>query len=364
MSIHISAKMRKKAYQGFFIITIISLAGVPTFFKLIFNSGQSIAVVDGMTISPQEYQAAIMKRERQLSMIRSQLSKEGQISDEMLNALGVNTNSREAALDELVTEKLIDSVVQKLHIKLHGDYIAQTLRNPQVAYQLIGDTVPFEVFDMQRGGIALDRLKMFLQRQGKTIESFDAMLESKLQRALVLNLIKDAAVTSSAELQAAQMQKHASKSFTITTAAYAKFAKGEGKDQAEKRAAELIASSDAELIKKELLAGNLKVTTITLKPGKDLDKQAEQLKKDGISVERLGRMFHKGQSFVGSTATIAYKVELYDVGSVAQDGAQKERHAAQAALEAENANQLAYDFIASLREHAKIVMNRSLLKGM
>lgn len=225
MSIQFSAKLRRKTYQGFFILTVLSLAGIPTFFKLFFDQGQSIAVVDGVAIAPREYQDEVMRKEQQLAMIRNRLAAMniGSASDEMLRALGINTNTREAALDELINKKIVAGVAQKMHISLDKDYVAQTLRNPQMFYNLLSEHIPYEL--LGQNGIDTQRLKIFLQKQGKTIESFDEIIEEKMKQQVVLSLVQGAAVVSPAELTAYSLAHYAPKTFAVTTISSAPYIK-------------------------------------------------------------------------------------------------------------------------------------------
>jgi len=498
MSIQISAKMRRKTYQGFFILTVLSLAGIPTFFKLFFEQGQSIAVVDGIAITPLEYQEEVYRKEQQLAALRNRL-KEMNLSDEMLRAFGINTNTRESALDELINKKMIASVAQQLHVNLDRDYVAQVLRNPQALYSYLADSIPHELIS-QHGTIDVQRLKLFLQKQGKTIESFDAVIEEKMKQQLVLALVQGAGVVSSAAITEATLQQHAPKSFAVTTISYAPYIKALEKQQLpaeevhafftkhntmshrywapekrsgtvwvfkqigkaiqdfeqrfmrdvqgmlsaprealvsfaqqkngashtitgtaeqatgtelqalfslmqgrrtayvqdgvgyivelttlEKSAArpfdqvkgevvkdmyqERAQARVAEIINKlstgsindlGLIEGSMKSFTVKVAPQDEAPLAS--LQKQGIATEKMKRMFLQNQRFMGSTDTMGYKVELTHVG--ASEATAEDTRAMIASLERENEGKIAYDFIASLREHATIVMNKSLLKGM
>jgi dephospho-CoA kinase len=231
MSMQFSAKMRRKTYQGFFILTVVSLAGVPAFFKLVFDQGQSIAVVDGATISPREYQEAMHRKENQLAALRARLGSMGMgVSDDMLRSFGINTNTRESALDDLITEKTLLATAEKLHINLDKDFVAHMLREPQSLYQLVGDSIPYQVID-QYGNIDMQRLKVYLRNQGKTIESLDAVIESKMKQQLVLQLVQEAAIISSADSMEYALQNTADKTFKVTTISYAPYVRSLEKQQ-------------------------------------------------------------------------------------------------------------------------------------
>lgn len=121
-------------------------------------------------------------------------------------------------------------VANQLHISLHKDFVAQSLRNPQVVYQLFSDVIPYHLFDRQ-GNLDVDRLKLFLQRQGKTIESLDALIEDVMKRQLVLNLVKNAAVVSPADITEFRLKNDAPKTFAVTTISYAPYVKALEKNQ-------------------------------------------------------------------------------------------------------------------------------------
>lgn len=98
---------------------------------------------------------------------------------------------------------------------------------------------------------------------------------------------------------------------------------------------------------------------VTVTPGNS-EKELEKLKKEGIAVDRMKRMFAQGQNFTGIATNPAtreiygYRITLVERGPVDQARAEKERATTTAALEQNEGEQLLYDFIASLREHATI----------
>lgn len=98
---------------------------------------------------------------------------------------------------------------------------------------------------------------------------------------------------------------------------------------------------------------------ISVTPGND--KALENLKTQGIAVDRMKRMFAPGQMFIGITGTpgsghaiLGYRVTLVDRGAIDQTAAEKERTSTMSTLTQSEGEQLLYDFIASLREHATI----------
>ena len=98
---------------------------------------------------------------------------------------------------------------------------------------------------------------------------------------------------------------------------------------------------------------------VTVTPGNS-EKELEKLKKEGIATDRMMRMFAQGQNFSGIATNPAtreiygYRIALIERGPVDSARLEKERAAIDSALEQNEGEQLLYDFIASLREHATI----------
>lgn len=98
---------------------------------------------------------------------------------------------------------------------------------------------------------------------------------------------------------------------------------------------------------------------VTVAPGNG-EKELEKLKKEGMATDRMKRMFAQGQNFSEITKNptnheiYGYRVTLVDRGPVDQARVEKERPTFMPTLEQSEGEQLLYDFIASLREHATI----------
>lgn len=504
MSVYFSAKLRRKTYQGFFILTVISLAGIPALFKLVVNKSASIAIVDGYAIESQEYHRQVMQEEQKISTYRERL---GHMSDDFLRSLGINMNARESALNQLVNEKMLLAVAQQLHIHIDPAYISRSLQNPQFIHSFLGSLYLFNA----QGQLDFDRLKIFLQRQGMTVKNFDDAVENVLRQNFVLLLAQEAALVTQADMQEYKLKHYAAKKFAITTIPYesykqeeAKVIPSESEIQAyfakenaiahrywspEKRSGVLwvfdlksygvagkadkdsediftkevlglinapsatIASfaqkkrgirrdlvhqvlneqaqpnkalqqlfmlapgrktmfvenghgyilelasieksalvpleqvrdriladmyqerachkvdrtlndlSSKDTAQKAWLAGALHVETAAWNPEEN-NSLFKKLEQSGIATDRMQNMFLKGQAFVGATKLAGYRVELVEVSPVNEALYEKQKASMSASLRQEQVHLITQEFIASLREHATIVMNMSLLKSV
>lgn len=494
---------RQRAYQTIMVVFAISLglAGVsslPVLFKLIWSKGAALAVVNDLPVTQQEYMRKVRMEQHKIQAYRQQF---GEAASQIFKALGMSENPREAALEQLINDKVVLSVAQRLHMQLAPAYVGKKISDPTILYNFFGDGLPSVLFNQQTKQIDYTKLGQFLSRQGMTMRQFEEAIEDTIKEYMTLALVQGAAVVSPAALEKALLQKFAPKAFTMTKLPLAQFLKveqaksisdeelagyyaqvqeayqapekragnvwvfkksgyalaaaaKEASDKEEKfseqfnkdmaavmNAPEMAVTALArqkngvkkalaaqelreneqnpvvkqlfglsvgrrgffvegdtgylvELIKvekgaalplaqvKEKVMADLrkeralqalekhiseksdwageKASSIAWKPGND--QAFEAWRKEGVAVERIKKMFAVGQELVGFASDFAYRVKVDAVSAVDAQVADKERASLQKELAAEAAQQTMYEFIASSREHATIVMNTALLE--
>ena len=84
------------------------------------QAGQSVATVNGIDISHQEYNRVTNIQQEFLRRLRTQY---GQYADLFIQAMGLNADPKALALDILIREALINEAADALHINITPGYI-------------------------------------------------------------------------------------------------------------------------------------------------------------------------------------------------------------------------------------------------
>lgn len=217
-----------KAFRGIFWVTIISLAGVsalPVLFKSFIGKDQSIMVVNKLLVGPQEFRYKVSAQEHRLAAYRQQF---GDRTDDLLKMAGLSGKPQEMALDQLIDEKILLSIADKLRINLSAEYIVNKLKDPQALYGILGDLVPVYLIE-ETGTLNFDKLRLYLQRQGLSVKTFEDMLEQTLKEFIVMSLIKEAFVATSAAKREYVIRHFSPRTFSLVSIALEPFIKEEEK---------------------------------------------------------------------------------------------------------------------------------------
>lgn len=190
--------MRKKLIDGGagfkIVIWIVFLSFViPTFLSLVPNlvkrieQGPALVTIDGTQLENRTIEHAINKQHAYIARLRQQL---GDMADQYLPMFGLN-NPTQRALDEVVVNYLLDRQAQNLSVSCAGTFLEQKMYDPYI----VQDVMPLSVFD-QRGGINAQALSYELQKQGKTLADYEAMVQAVLQRKILIGLVRTGAYVS------------------------------------------------------------------------------------------------------------------------------------------------------------------------
>jgi len=98
--------------------SVVGFWGLPSFFKRSAgrgSGGPSVATVNGIEISHQEYNRVSNIQQEFLRRLRTQY---GQYADLFMQAMGLNADPKSLALDTLIRDTLINDAVDALHINI------------------------------------------------------------------------------------------------------------------------------------------------------------------------------------------------------------------------------------------------------
>ncbi len=197
-------------------ILLLTAAAVGGFFSLpLFlgksSGGQWVAKINGEEVSYNEFVRKTMEYENRIRDLRSQY---GQMADTLLQSMGMPTNPRVFAANQLIGEALIDQVVNQLSLQIHSDYIQQMLNNQSFVMRELSDLIPAELVDPQ-SGIKMDVLKAYLPRIGLSFAEFEQKIAERLKRGLVINVLQGVNYVPEMSVRARYGQEYLGKKFSI-----------------------------------------------------------------------------------------------------------------------------------------------------
>lgn len=338
----------KNVFQVVLWMTILSLL-LPTAGALFFKSASSdagaIASVNGEKISFKDWRRQTAEEERRLRQIRQQFGKH---ADEIFKLMGINTRADITAIQKLIQDTLLSQLAKPMALHPHDTYIAHKLSDPAFLVQILGESLPQSLFDVQ-GNLREQVFLNYLKRHGTTLHDFEHLIESSIQKWMLSALIEGSFPTIKAFAQEHALRDASKKKFSIK-----KYSSKSYLTQAEnssEKAKELFAQDLAlGVTPEEALSASL---TGWLQ--NDQQKEWEDLKKQGLPVHRMQRMIHVGDTFHildGNVGTVITVVSLEPVSV---------QSANNASLEQASLQHFSHAFIDSLRKNATIIENKKML---
>lgn len=213
------SEMRKRfkdsAFKGMIWISLIafSASGVGYVINTLLRGreqDEGIGTVNGLVISPLELRHKMIQAEQRIAYIKEQF---GAYADQFLKALGwASASPQELALTELVQEKVLDDVANKLKLRVAPNYIVQKLQDPTFVMQELG---PIGALINAEGGLNMPALTQYLRKQGLTVEEFENAIEDKLRRETVLGIARTAAYVPNFLVRQRFIQEFAPKKYEI-----------------------------------------------------------------------------------------------------------------------------------------------------
>jgi len=169
-----------------------------------------VAMVNGEEISHHDYMRAVQMREHFITLIRNQF---GEHADQLLAMQGLTGDPHVLALQNLVTNELLDGASKNLKLDLQESYIDFKMSDPSAARSYLEQIVPFDVLDRQ--GIDQIALNNYLRHNGISGEHFNAMLTAAVERELAVQLAEAASYVPTVALRDRFQLDYAKKTFSI-----------------------------------------------------------------------------------------------------------------------------------------------------
>ncbi len=206
-------RFHEKTYKIMLWLTLLSLAGfysLPSLIKRARGEEDSVALVNGLAISYPEFRRKVLQEENRIQYFRQQL---GNQADELLKSLGM-ANPQETALNELIQEKILESIATSIKIAISPEYIVRKLQDPLFILQEVG---PVPGILQNDGTLHMATLNRYLRNQGLTPRAFEELLEQKLQQQIVLDFLQAAVYVPQFMIQQRFVRDTMGKKFNILT---------------------------------------------------------------------------------------------------------------------------------------------------
>jgi len=126
----------------------------------------------------------------------------------------------------IAQEQLVDQVLRQLKVALHSDSIVDRMNNIAFVQRELSDLVPLGAFDTF-GNIDVPLFHSYLRQAGISEADFDRMLEQRLQRRLVMNLVSGASYVPDFELKEQYSLNYLGRKFSVITLPLSSFVKKE-----------------------------------------------------------------------------------------------------------------------------------------
>lgn len=218
MITQIRKSFKSKAYKIVLWLVILTMTGIftlPQLFKF-GSSGHWAARINGREIPYQEFMRKSAMHQEFLMNLRAQY---GEYADAWLQAMGMNTDPRMSAMQELIQEELLNQAAQRSGIYVSTEYVSEKLANPLFVRQELAGLVPAGVLD-QYGGINMQILKVYLQKIGLSMADFDEQVSKTVLRNLVAQLVRLAAYSPAFAVKDFYVSHMLRKKFSVLTIAY------------------------------------------------------------------------------------------------------------------------------------------------
>ncbi|HZW61892.1 MAG TPA: peptidylprolyl isomerase [Candidatus Babeliales bacterium] len=211
-------------YVVWFLAATLAIMWTMPALKRFGGQGMWIALVNGQEVS---YGDFARKAQIYQVMLQSFRQQHGQYADAFLQAMGLSTDPKVLALEEVTREELMNQAARSLKIQLNDEYVSERLADPQFAQQVLPDLVPSHVFTAH--GINMKQLQAYLRQVGLSWSEFESKVQEALLRYLLLELVSLSVYVPSFELKDAYNARYLGKSFSILTFSLEKVIEAEKK---------------------------------------------------------------------------------------------------------------------------------------
>lgn len=212
----IRRNLRGKLFQVILWATVISMAvgafSMQTLLKRL-KSGMdesTVALVNGLPISITELRNRSRHHEQQIAYYRQQL---GPQADQLLRAFGMSTNPEEAAMYDLINERVQDGVANKIKLAVAPSAVIEHLQDPVVLARELGALN--SLVDNKTGKINMALLKQFLTSNRMSVHDLEKLMEEGLRRGTVLDIARSAVFVPDFLINPELIKQNSSNNYTI-----------------------------------------------------------------------------------------------------------------------------------------------------
>ncbi len=124
-------------------LTILGGYGITRMLMKSFGSSvDGVASVNGHSVSLQSFQNVVYQEDEKIKLIRQYY---GQKADLYMKLMGINTDTRSSALQQIISQELVQQLGDSLAITLSDQYIEEKLANPHFIKNEIGHLLPASI---------------------------------------------------------------------------------------------------------------------------------------------------------------------------------------------------------------------------
>jgi peptidyl-prolyl cis-trans isomerase D len=195
---------------GAVIFLIIALLAPPLIRQQ--GGGEWVMEVNGSKISDLTFRRKVIEQQEMLNQIRRVY---GAYADWLLQSMGLSSDPKQLAHQQLVREELLNEVARKLHIYPHATSIARELNDMRFIQQNASLIPPYVV--SENGAINEQYLRQHLQRMRLTAGDFDQLLSQAVSRQMVESLIGAATYIPLTDIRQRFIDENLAKKFSIVS---------------------------------------------------------------------------------------------------------------------------------------------------
>ncbi len=209
-----------KILMGGIFITMFGGFGLSRIFLKFFkgSSFEGVALVNGIDISRQSFQAAVAQEDQRISAIRQQY---GEHADLYMNIMGMNTDPQVNALNALIHGAVMEDFAEKLQLHLSHGYLEARLADPRFLMNEFGHLLPRETF-LKDGGIDTYAVLEFLKQTGQ-MEAIEEQLREKLIKQFAILMLQSGFFVPSFMIKQMYVEQKLGKKFSYQTFTLATF---------------------------------------------------------------------------------------------------------------------------------------------
>lgn len=174
------------------------------------KSADALGTVNGYEISRSDFQNKVRQENEYLAMLRKQFG------NDLESLIGNYGKPEERILNQLVTEKLLQSTADKLGMEVSSKYIMNKLGDQQFVMQALSGIVPQEAF-YGKNGINMEAVMHYIKRKGISDEEFEEIVSRTVKNTVLSELIASTSYVSDAQLREAYIKQNISKKYGIAT---------------------------------------------------------------------------------------------------------------------------------------------------